>query len=40
MPHAELRPFDSIWGHAAPSGNRVPEFHRFLDAAIADVMAR
>ena len=39
MPRAEFRPFASVWGHAVPSGNRVPEFHRFLDAAVAESMA-
>lgn len=39
MPNAEFRPFQTIWGHVAPSGDRVPEFHRFLDKAIADVLA-
>ena len=39
MPRAEFRPFASVWGHAVPSGNRVPEFHRFLDAAVAEIMA-
>jgi hypothetical protein len=38
MPNAEFRPFASNWGHVVASGQRVPEFHRFLDAAFADAL--
>ncbi|MEX2201985.1 MAG: alpha/beta fold hydrolase [Dongiaceae bacterium] len=39
MPNAEFRPFASNWGHVVASGTRVPEFHRFLDAAFADALS-
>jgi len=39
MPNAELRPFDSIWGHAVASGTNDPAFQRFLDVAFAEAMA-
>lgn len=38
MPNAELRVFDSPWGHCVASGNNVPEFHRFLDAAARELL--
>jgi len=38
MPNAEFRPFDSCWGHVVASGDRIPEFHRFLDTALADAL--
>ena len=38
MPNAQLRPFDSPFGHcvANPGNDRV--FERFLDQAIRDIM--
>lgn len=38
MRHAELRVFDSPWGHAVGSPGRVPEFQRALDAAAAELL--
>ncbi|MGR3984399.1 MAG: alpha/beta fold hydrolase [Gammaproteobacteria bacterium] len=35
---AELRVFDSPWGHAAASPGNVPEFSDFLDRAILDLL--
>ena len=39
MPNAELRPFDSPWGHCVASPGNVPEFERFLDQAISELLA-
>ena len=39
MPNAELRPFDSAWGHCVASPGSVPAFQDFLDAAICDLLA-
>jgi len=39
MPHAELRPIDSVWGHAAGGGG-VPEDAAFIDAAIKEWLER
>lgn len=33
MPHAELRPIDSIWGHLAVLN---PGYGRFIDAALSE----
>ncbi len=38
MPQAELRPFETEWGHCAPSGTAVPAFHRFYDEAVRDLL--
>ena len=38
MPNAELRPFESVWGHCAASPGNDPEFANFLDCAINDVL--
>ena len=38
MPRAELRVFDSPWGHCAGSPGRVPEFQRALDEAAAELL--
>jgi homoserine O-acetyltransferase len=38
MPNAELRVFDSPWGHCAGSPGRVPAFDRALDAAASDLL--
>ncbi len=37
---AELRVFDSPWGHCVASGNDVPAFHAFFDQAVRDLLAR
>ena len=39
MPFAELRPFDSPFGHCVANPGNDREFERFLDRAIRDVMA-
>ena len=38
MPRAELRVFDSPWGHCVGSPGRVPEFQRTLDEAAAELL--
>lgn len=38
MPNAELRVFDSPWGHCAGSPGRVPEFAAALDKAAAELL--
>jgi homoserine O-acetyltransferase/O-succinyltransferase len=38
MQRAELRVFDSPWGHCAASPGRVPEFQRALDEAAAEML--
>jgi homoserine O-acetyltransferase len=38
MQRAELRVFDSPWGHCAGSPGRVPEFQRALDEAAAELL--
>ena len=38
MPNAELRVFNSAFGHAVASPGAVPEFARFLDEAIREVL--
>jgi homoserine O-acetyltransferase len=40
MPHAQLRPFDSPWGHCVASGQNEPRFQRALDEAAAELLAR
>ncbi len=39
MPKAEFRPFESPWGHCVANPGSVPEFERFLDGCIADVLS-
>lgn len=38
MPNAELRPFDSPWGHCAASPGNDPSFERFLDESLAELL--
>ncbi len=38
MRHAELRTYDSPWGHCAGSPGRVPEFQEAVDKAAAELM--
>jgi homoserine O-acetyltransferase len=38
MRHAELRVFESPWGHCVASPGRVPEFQRALDEAAAELL--
>jgi homoserine O-acetyltransferase len=38
MQHAELRVFESPWGHCAGSPGRVPAFQRALDEAAAELL--
>jgi len=38
MAHAELRPFDSAFGHCAASPGALPAFDRFFDQAVADLL--
>lgn len=39
MPNAELRPYDSPWGHCVASPGNDPAFERFLDEAIGELLA-
>jgi homoserine O-acetyltransferase len=39
MPNAELRPFDSPWGHCVASPGERPEFSTFINDAIAELLA-
>ena len=39
MTRAELRPFDSPWGHCVASPGNEPAFERFLDEAISELLA-
>jgi homoserine O-acetyltransferase len=39
MPHAELRPIPSLWGHMAGSPGVNPDDTRFLDAALRELLA-
>jgi len=38
MPRAELRVFDTPWGHCGGSPGRVPEFQQAIDEAAADLL--
>lgn len=38
MPNAQLRVFDSPWGHCVANPGSVPEFERFLDACISELL--
>ena len=38
MPNAELRVFETHWGHCAASGLSVPAFHAFFDKAAGDLL--
>ena len=38
MPNAELRVFDSPWGHCVASPGNEPRFHAFLDQCIRDLL--
>jgi homoserine O-acetyltransferase len=38
MPHSELRPIPSIWGHAAGRGANSPDNH-FIDAALKELLS-
>ena len=38
MPDAELRVFETVWGHCTASGNAVPAFHAFYDQAVRDLL--
>ncbi len=38
MPNADLRPFDSPWGHCVANPGNVPEFERFLDRSICELI--
>jgi homoserine O-acetyltransferase len=39
MPNAELRPLESVWGHRAGSPGSDPQDIRFIDNAIAELLA-
>ena len=39
MPNAELRPYDSPWGHCVANPGNDPQFARFLDDCIDTVLA-
>lgn len=39
MPNAELRPYETHWGHCVASGNNDPAFQRFLDEAAATLLS-
>lgn len=38
MKNAELRVFDTTWGHCVASGNSVPAFHAYFDQAVQDLL--
>ena len=38
LPNAQLRPFDSPWGHCVANPGNEPAFERFLDRAIRDLI--
>ena len=38
MTKAELRPFDSPWGHCVASPGKVPAFEKFLDDSIRELL--
>ncbi len=40
MPNADLRPFDSPWGHCVASPGNEPAFARFLDHCASELLAR
>jgi len=40
MPHAELRPIPSIWGHRAGNPALNPEDAAFIDTAVKELLAR
>lgn len=40
MPNAELRIFDSPWGHCVASPGLRPEFNEFLETAVRDVLSQ
>ena len=41
MPNADLRPFDSAWGHCVASPSREgSDFMQFLDGCVAELLAR
>ncbi len=39
MPFAELRVFESPWGHCVATPGERPEFSRFIDGCIAELLA-
>ena len=39
MPNAELRPYDSPWGHCVANPGNDAQFERFLDQAITELLA-
>ena len=40
MPHAELRPIPSIWGHMAGSPGANPTDAAYIDKALKDLLQR
>ena len=38
MPHAQLRIFDSPWGHCVANPGNEPRFQAFLDACIGELL--
>ena len=40
MPHAELRPIPSIWGHRAGNPTQNPEDEDFIDRAVKELLGR
>ena len=41
MPNAELRPFDSPWGHCVATPSREDsDFMRFLDGCVRELLPR
>jgi homoserine O-acetyltransferase len=38
MPNADLRPYDSPWGHCVASAGKVPAFARFLDGCFSELL--
>ncbi|MGI9408057.1 MAG: alpha/beta fold hydrolase [Hyphomicrobiaceae bacterium] len=39
MPNADFRPFTSPWGHCVASPGKVPEFEKFLDGCVCELLA-
>lgn len=39
MPNAQLRPYDSAWGHCVANPGNDPAFHRFLDDCLRELLA-
>jgi len=38
MPNAELRVYETDWGHCVANPGNVPEFHQFLDQCAQELL--